>query len=97
MTETESSAIHDKVDVEGGGDTNDGDSDEEEESPQKPLTPHSQVIKKQRLASKLLKKRLRLDHLEPAGQIFLPEDSSWRLLDESLIGSDNEREILDYR
>ena len=34
MTETESSAIHDKVDVEGGGDTNNGDnSDEEEESP----------------------------------------------------------------
>ena len=96
MTETESSAKHDKVDVEGAGDTNDSDDEEEEES-QKPLTPHSQVIKKQRLASKLLKKRLKLDNLEPVGQIFLPDDSSWRLLNESMVASDNEREILDYR
>lgn len=95
MTETENSAIHDKVDVKGAGD-NDRDSEEEEEE-QTPLTPHSQVVKKQRLASKLLKKRLKLDVLDPIGQIFLPEDSSWRLLNETALTLDNNREILEYR
>jgi len=55
--------------------TRDSDSDDNEELCR---TPHSQVVRKQRLTSKLLKKRINLAD-SPTCQVFLPEDTSWRI------------------
>jgi len=53
----------------------DSESDENEEVCR---TPHSQVVRKQRLTSKKLKKRIALAD-RPTSQVFLPEDTSWRI------------------
>ena len=43
-------------------------------------TPHYQVVKKQKYASELLKKRINLQDI-PVDQVFLPEETSWRIHD----------------
>ena len=60
-------------------------------------TPHYQVVKKQKYASELLKKRINLQDI-PVDQVFLPEETSWRIHD-TLSGDVNltQCEISNYR
>ena len=59
-------------------------------------TPHSQVVRKQRYASKLLKRRIH-NNDEPAPQVFLPEETSWRIHNLALGDYDQKSEWSNYR
>ena len=54
------------------------DSDKDEDAGA--MTPHRLIVKKQRFASKLLKKRIAAKDV-PVAQVFLPAETSWRIHD----------------
>ena len=77
--------------------TTDEDDESDAEITSTANTPHSAVVRKQKLASKQLKKRLKFaEDNKVEEQVFLPEDSNWRIHDpysEETVSRDK----LDYR
>ena len=59
-------------------------------------TPHSKVVRKQRYASKLLKRRINNVN-EPVAQVFLPEETDWKIHNNSTAETNQKSELSNYR
>ena len=61
-----------------GNDDNDNSENSDKEDDAGAMTPHRLIVRKQRYASKLLKKRIAAKDV-PVAQVFLPVETSWRI------------------
>ena len=59
-------------------------------------TPHSKVVRKQRYASKLLKRRINNVN-EPVAQVFLPEETDWKIHNNTTAETNQNSELSNYR
>lgn len=59
-------------------------------------TPHSKVVRKQRYASKLLKRRINNVN-EPVAQVFLPEETDWKIHNNTTAETNQKSELSNYR
>ena len=59
-------------------------------------TPHAKTVRKQRYASKLLKKRINNIN-EPVSQVYLPEETDWIIHNNSTAELSHKNEWSNYR
>ena len=59
-------------------------------------TPHAKTVRKQRYASKLLKRRINNIN-EPVSQVYLPEETDWKIHSTSFAETSQKSEWSNYR